>query len=77
MQIEGCQLMPLCTRQRYCCKYWKGYADVYFFCPDQWEPKYFLSRWKDYEEAAKMTGKDKAIKLLKRREEQLRKNITV
>jgi hypothetical protein len=39
--------------------------------------EYFLSRWKDYEEAAKMTGKDKAIKLLKRREEQLRKNITV
>lgn len=77
MQIEECQLMPLCTRQRYCCKYWKGYADVYFFFPDQWEPKYFLSRWKDYEEAAKMTGKDKAIKLLKRREEQLRKNITV
>ncbi|XP_028411560.1 uncharacterized protein LOC114534203 isoform X2 [Dendronephthya gigantea] len=37
---------------------------------------YFLSRWKDYVDATKITGQDKVLQLLECCEEQLRKDLT-
>ena len=37
---------------------------------------YFLSRWSDYKQATKVTGKDKIIQLLECCDEQLRKDLT-
>ncbi|KAK3737416.1 hypothetical protein QZH41_000674 [Actinostola sp. cb2023] len=37
---------------------------------------YFLTRWQDYAEATKLTGKDKVVQLLECCDEQLRKDLT-
>lgn len=37
---------------------------------------YFLTRWQDYAEATKVTGKDKVVQLLECCDEQLRKDLT-
>ena len=37
---------------------------------------YFISRWNDYVEATKLTGKDKTVQLLECCDEQLRKDLT-
>ena len=37
---------------------------------------YFQSRWMDYTEATKVTGKDKVVQLLECCDEQLRKDLT-
>ena len=37
---------------------------------------YFLSRWKDYVDATKITGQDKVLQLLECCEERLRKDLT-
>ena len=37
---------------------------------------YFLTRWQDYVDATKITGKDKVVQLLECCDEQLRKDLT-
>lgn len=41
---------------------------------EEWS--YFLTRWQDYAEATKVTGKDKVVQLLECCDEQLRKDLT-